>query len=163
MIATTQTLPLGTPAMSKRSENRRANLRRLIEENDGPKELAAKLGYSNASFLVQMAGPNPTREVTEKTARRFEAKLGLEEGSLDWTANQRPAAPLKPVPGSKQPEASLTVDIVRLVGEVCEEQRVALPAAKFADVVALALADAAEHGRAPSAEYLRRLVALLKS
>jgi hypothetical protein len=148
--------------MSKRSDNRRENLRRLIKEYDGPKELAEKLGYANASFLVQMTGPNPTREVTEKTARKFEAKLGIEEGSLDWPANQRPV--LKPVPG-KAPAAqdtSLAVDIVRLVGQVCEEQGVTLPAVKFADVVALALADAAETGRQPTAEHLRRLVALLK-
>lgn len=47
----------------------RENLRALVEQWGGPLPIARKLGYSNASFVVQMCGPNPTREVTEKTAR----------------------------------------------------------------------------------------------
>lgn len=35
--------------------NRRENLRKLIEQWGGSSTLATKLGYSNASFLVQMA------------------------------------------------------------------------------------------------------------
>ena len=62
--------------------NRRSNLRRLAATY-GWTELAKRLGYRQPSFLVQMAGPNPTREVTEKSARRFEKELELPEGSLD--------------------------------------------------------------------------------
>lgn len=56
---------------------RRENLRKLIEQWGGPLPLSKKLGYANASFLVQMAGPHPTREVSEKTARTIEMKLEL--------------------------------------------------------------------------------------
>lgn len=62
---------------------RRENLRRLIEQWDGPSNLANKLGYTNASFLVQMAGPNPIRDVSERTARKIEGKLDLPRGYLD--------------------------------------------------------------------------------
>jgi hypothetical protein len=67
--------------------NRRSNLRRLANTY-GWTELAKRLGYRQPSFLVQMAGPNPTREVTEKSARRFEIDLGLPEGSLDVVATE---------------------------------------------------------------------------
>lgn len=53
------------------SEVRRANVRALIEKY-GASKLATRLGYRNPSFLSQQAGPNPTREVTERTARAFE-------------------------------------------------------------------------------------------
>lgn len=166
MIALTESLPLEAPAVSKRSDNRRENLRRLIDEHDGPKELALKLGYRNASFLVQMAGPNPTRDVTEKSARSFEQKLGLEDGSLDWppegkkptkaTASRNAASPILST------DTSLTLDVIKLVGQVSEEQGINLPPMKFADVVALAISDAAETGKSPSKEHLKRLLALLK-
>lgn len=56
---------------------RRARLKSLIAERGGPNAIAHELGYKNASFLSQMCCPNPIREVTEKTARSFERKLGL--------------------------------------------------------------------------------------
>ena len=64
-------------------EYRRENLRRLIEQWHGPGALGAKLGYSNASFLVQMCGPNPTREISERTARKGERTLDLPVWWLD--------------------------------------------------------------------------------
>jgi hypothetical protein len=67
--------------------NRRTNLRRLANTY-GWTELAKRLGYRQPSFLVQMAGPNPTRPVTETSARRFERDLGLPEGSLDVVATE---------------------------------------------------------------------------
>jgi hypothetical protein len=62
---------------------RRTNLRHLIDSYGGPTSLSEKLGYSNGSFLVQIAGPNPIRPLTEKTARKIEEKLKLEEGWFD--------------------------------------------------------------------------------
>lgn len=61
-------------------KQRRENLRKLVKEWSGPNNLAAKLGYTNASYLVQMVGPNPIREVSEKTARKIETALGLSAG-----------------------------------------------------------------------------------
>lgn len=162
MIRTTEIMPLGTPIVNKRSDNRRENLRRLIAECDGPKELATKLGYKNSSFLVQMAGPNPTRDVTEKSARKIEQKLGLEDGSLDWPA--KGSKPMLPQP-TAQPtvgDTPLSISIIRMVGQVCEEQGITLAPMKFADVVALAISDAVETGQPPRVESLKRLLALLK-
>jgi hypothetical protein len=65
-------------------ETRRENLRLLIGSRaDGVKQLAQELGYSGQSFLSQMAGPNPVRNVSETTARAIEQKLGLPAGWLD--------------------------------------------------------------------------------
>lgn len=40
---------------------RRENLRNYVDQNGGPTAVAAKLGYTNGSFLVQMIGPKPIR------------------------------------------------------------------------------------------------------
>lgn len=161
-------LPLttpGDPAMpktavrpSKISETRRENLRKLIAERGGANALAKALGYTNASFLSQMCGPTPMREVTEKTARSFEAKLGLPSGTLDRenAATASPAAALSPA------EVPLTVDVIRLVGKVLEDEGLNLPPMRFADVVALALTDTVEHGGKPRPEMIRSVVKLLK-
>lgn len=69
--------------MPTKHDYRRENLRRLFDTVGGPTALAKQLGYSNSSFLVQMAGPNPIRQITETTARRFEKQLDLLPGSLD--------------------------------------------------------------------------------
>lgn len=65
------------------NEVRREQLKKLFVQHGGSKKLSELLGYSNASFLVQMAGPSPTRDVTEKTARKIEQTLGLPEKWLD--------------------------------------------------------------------------------
>ena len=61
---------------------RMANLRWLIVEHSR-EHLAWRLGYRHTSFLSQMAGPNPSRVVTEKTARKIERVLKLVPLSLD--------------------------------------------------------------------------------
>lgn len=62
---------------------RRANLRMLIGEYEGVLQLGVKLGHKSGSYLSQLAGPRPTRDVSEKLAREFEATLGLPAGWLD--------------------------------------------------------------------------------
>ncbi|MEI7955447.1 MAG: hypothetical protein WCJ66_09800 [Verrucomicrobiota bacterium] len=62
---------------------RRANLKRVVDNFGGPSKVAEILGYKNASFLVHMIGPSPTRVVSDKSARRFEVELGLDWESLD--------------------------------------------------------------------------------
>lgn len=156
MIASPNTLPLSAPdPVTKRSENRRDNLRKLIEEHDGPLALAKLLGYKNASFLVQMAGPSPTREVTEKSARSFEIKLGLEEGSLDWVPEKGKAKPARGA--SAAAPAADTVEVVKLMARVCSEQNVMLPPVKFADAVAFVI----ESGAEPTSEFLAKVLALI--
>lgn len=62
---------------------RRENLRALIRQRRGPTRLAQELGYKNGSFLSQIAGPRPIKDISEKTARHIEGKLQLPEGYLD--------------------------------------------------------------------------------
>lgn len=157
--ATRQALPTG-------SETRRANLRLLMDQR-GANQLARTLGYSNASFLSQMAGPNPIRGVTEKTARRFEATLGLPQGALDAPMGLEPA-PALPANGesfaspSQGASIDLTADVIRLVGKLFDEEGVDLSVTRFADVVALAVMDAVEHENHARPEHVRSLVRLVK-
>lgn len=64
-------------------ETRRDNLKALMTQWGGPTSLAKKLGHTNGSYLAQLAGPNPSREVSEKVAREIEGKLDLPRGWLD--------------------------------------------------------------------------------
>lgn len=138
--------------MATAFDNRRENLRRLIEQWNGPAALAGKLGYANASFLVQMAGPHPNREVTEKTARKIEAALGLPPNWLDGKPDARPA------PGV---DTNAVAEIIRLVGHTAEEMGVRLANSKLADLVALVYADA-QTNKTLRIEYLQQLLRLLK-
>lgn len=124
-------------------DHRLTNLRRLIAEHGGPAELARELGYSNASFLVQMAGPNPIRAVTEKTARAFERKLGLPEGWLDASAPV--AAPVE-----------VNVDVIKLVGQVLQDEKITLPPLRYTDLVIFALTE-----KLSTPEQVKRVVKLM--
>jgi hypothetical protein len=64
-------------------EQRRDNLRKLQVEWGGPTSLAKKLGHSNGSYLAQLIGPHPSREISEKVAREIETKLALPSNWLD--------------------------------------------------------------------------------
>jgi hypothetical protein len=64
-------------------QTRRENLRGLTVQWGGPTSLAKKLGHSNGSYLAQLVGPNPSREISEKVARDIEARLKLPIGWLD--------------------------------------------------------------------------------
>lgn len=167
---------------------RRDNLRRLIADNDVPSAVATKLGYVNSSFMAQLAGPNPIRNVTEKTARSYEAKLGLPTGWFDTEGAQRvritdsgfdyivahhidhtqQSAP--PVSSGVRQIASVMMGdsevdllaLIKLVGKLCEEKNVEMPVTKFADLVALALVDAQAHGGHAREEHLACVIQLLK-
>lgn len=133
------------------SDTRRENLRRLMKKR-GANQLARDLGYANASFLSQMAGPKPIRGVTEKTARRFEAALGLSAGALDVPLERDEPAAANGKSFAAEPSQAasidLTADVIRLVGRLFDEEGVDVSSAvRFADVVALAVMDAVEHVR----------------
>lgn len=64
-------------------DQRRENLRNLIGQWGGPTSLAKKLGHANGSYIAQLAGPRPSREVSEKVAREIEATLNLPVGWMD--------------------------------------------------------------------------------
>ena len=135
-------------------EIRRENLRRLIEQWGGPKPLADKLGYRNASFLVQMAGPNPNREVTEKTARRIEEALDLRVGWLD-----QPGAEQN---GSTLVDMTLVASVIRVVAQTAEDIGVRLSPAKLGDIVALVYADAESHQNSIRPEFVNSVLQLLR-
>ena len=157
-------------------QTRRTNLRTLISHFGGPKALGERLGYKGPSFLVQMAGPNPNREITEKSARGFEESLGLEYGWLDkepgsqpplvkgaiGMPQHRPAPAPTEVLAPVQTDVNLVMDVIRLVGQVCDETNLTLPTVKFADVVALAYSDATETGGKPREAHLRQVIKLMK-
>lgn len=64
-------------------DTRRANLRNLITQWGGPTSFSKKLGHSNGSYVAQLAGPHPSREISEKVAREIESKLGLPIAWMD--------------------------------------------------------------------------------
>lgn len=72
-----------TENLDKIFEIRRENLRRKIREAGGPGSLTLQLNLSNPSYLSHLAGPTPSRVITEKTARKVESLLGLPSGWLD--------------------------------------------------------------------------------
>lgn len=145
--------------MRKISEVRRDNLRALVAKRGGGTKVAAQLGYRSASFLSQQIGPKPSREITEKSAREYEQKLGLQEGELD-----RDDGPTKPVEATVAAATStdVLVDVIRALGGVLETEKVNLSPGRFADVAALAVEDAVTHGGKPREGHIRNLVRLVK-
>lgn len=152
--------------MQNMLDHRRANLRKLIEQWGGPLPLARKLGYKNASFIVQMAGPHPSREVSEKTARMIEAKLGLPALWLD-----QPPAPngnklLKKSKSSQtalEPhvDAGVISEIIRLVGQTAVDMGINLSPEKMAGVVSIVYDDMQVSGGMRPA-FVQQLVQLTK-
>jgi len=70
--------------MNKLYTTRVENLRRVVEMTEGGAvRVAEAMGYRHRSFISQMAGANPTRNITEKTARAIEEAMGLTSGWMD--------------------------------------------------------------------------------
>lgn len=136
---------------------RRQNLRDMMKR-EGAATLAERLGYRQSSFLSQMAGPNPTREVTEKTVRAYEKQLGMAPGTLDKPLDE--GAEVKPP--STEDMIALVLNATRTVGRICETESVNLQTHKFADIVALAIVDTLEHGGKLREDRIKQVVCLLK-
>lgn len=159
---------------NKVADNRRENLRSLMKQH-GPLPLSEKLGYANSSFLVQMAGPNPSRPVSEKNARKFELALGLAAGALDEAPGafaQRigtavtmsaPPTPLPTLTDSVPVDqvVPMVLDVLSLVRQVSGDEQVSLPEPKFNDLVAMAFRDSLEHG-GPRQDFVRSILRLVK-
>jgi hypothetical protein len=143
--------------MATVEELRMANLRVLIDQHGGVSKFSKRLGYANPSFLSQMVGPNPSRDITEKSARKIEARLGIPRGTLD-TGDLGPAAP---APESDTTTA-LIVEVLRRVGKACESEGVQATPSKVGEVAALAYLDAVEHGGVPREDHMRRLARVIK-
>lgn len=166
--------------------NRRANLRKLAGTY-GWTKLSKTLGYKQPSFLVQMGGPNPTREVSERSARDFEKILGLPEGSFDVVAQEVPAADrIRAVdalvnqiqtPASVVPQQSIATptvprttdessqfvqDTILLISRTIEQQGVKLEKMKHLQIVSMAIGDAIDNGGKVNVSYIENMVKLLK-
>jgi len=129
---------------------RRENLRKLAELHGGVVALAEKLGYTNGSFLVQMCGPNPIREVTERSARRFEEVLKLQRGWLD--SDVGPPAP--------HHVDRMVIDLVRAVAAALEAAHIDVSPSKFADITTLAYEHSAAAGHVDE-PFIASVVGLL--
>lgn len=140
--------------MSDIQANRLANGRAAIAKAGGVAAVARKMGYRNASYLVQIFGPNPTRQPTEKRCRQIEDALGLPTGSLD--ADVTPALPTH---ATKPLDQSDLARVIALVGKIAQEESVSIDPERFARLVTMAYEDgagAATEGR------LRQVVQLLR-
>jgi len=131
-------------------EVRRENLRKLMSQWGGPTTMAARLGHSNGSFLAQLAGPHPSRDISERVARGMEAKLKLPLGFLDATQPQRP--PL---------DDDMLARSVRAVAAAVEAGKARPTPDQFAELVAMAYDDSVARGGCDES-YINRLVSLLK-
>ena len=129
---------------------RRENLRKLIADWGGPTSLSLKLGYSNASYIAQLAGPHPSRDVGEKLARSVEEKLGLPALWLDG-----------PTPEAPKINNDLLAQCIRAVGTTVQEDRARLTPAQHAELVALTYDQGQRTGTLDEA-YIRRLLRLIK-
>lgn len=158
---------------------RRANVRKLFTLRSAS-DVSRKLGYKTTSFMSQIAGPAPTREVTDKTARAMEVAYGYPRGAMDkedWSPMladaAQPAAgahesPTQSSPQSDSPNRSATMspadtvkEAILLVSRLTAQHGVTLPAEKVADITAMGFADALEHGGVPREAYILALVKLL--
>lgn len=139
------------------------NMRRFINENGGPTAVSKRLGYSNGSYLVQMTGPNPTRPITEKSARSFEHRLGMKPGSLDQAVEVPPqtrASRPKSKATSEPTGPSHMVDIINTVTSLVKESGAQMSTQKFADLMALAATDAELHQGKVRRDYVNQLIRL---
>lgn len=61
---------------------RLCNVRALTTKEGGSVALAGKLGWDQG-LMSRLIGKNPSRNITERTARKIEARMALPIGSLD--------------------------------------------------------------------------------
>lgn len=133
-------------------EIRRANLRQLMRDWGGPTSLATKLGHTNGSYLAQLAGPNPSREISEKVARAIEVALDLPAGWMDKRNEPRQSAGL---------DEQTLAKAIRVVTAALDDAGLRPPSNKFADLVSLVYEHARTTGRVDEA-HVQRLVRLMK-
>lgn len=127
------------------------NVRTLINQWGGPTSLAKKLRLSGSSYLAQLTSGH--RPITEKTARKIEAQLGLATGWLD--------ADHDATTRSVRLDDTLLTRTITLVAAVIEETHVTVPPDKLAEIVSWVYEDASETGN-PSEALVRRIVAIVK-
>lgn len=137
--------------MKSTYDQRRENLRALTKEWGGPTSLARKLGHTNGSYLAQLIGPHPSRDISEKVAREIEGKLNLPLGWLDGEQN-----------GNRQVDDSVLGECVRAVAAALRDAGVRGTPDQMADLASLTYEHAKLTGRIDEA-FIQRIVRLTKS
>lgn len=132
-------------------DQRRDNLRQLLKTWGGPTSLAKKLGHSNGSYIAQLAGPHPSREVSERVAREMEGKLGLPSGWLD-----------QPHAGERQLDDEALGACVRAVAAALRDVGHRASPDQMADLAALAYEHTKLTGRVDEV-FITKIVRLTKS
>lgn len=130
-------------------ETRRENLRGLMTQWGGPTSLAKKLDHSNGSYVAQLVGPNPSREISEKVARDMEAKLGLPIGWLD----QEHAG------NGRQVDDAVITECVRAVAAALRDVGLSPTPENYANLVGLAYEHAKLTGRVDE-PFITKLIGL---
>jgi hypothetical protein len=132
-------------------ETRRVNLRALIGQWGGPTSLSRKLGHSNGSYIAQIAGPNPSREISEKVAREIESKLGL---PVAWMDQDHPA-------GGQQLNDQALTEVVKAVATVLRDAGLRPDPETYGTLVQLAYDRAKLTGRIDE-HYIQKLTTLAR-
>lgn len=132
-------------------DQRRDNLRKLLHEWGGPTSMAKKLGHTNGSYLAQLAGPRPSREISEKVAREIEAKLSLPANWLDGEHNGNP----------RQLDDEALGACVRAVAAAVRDAKVQPSPDTYADLVALVYEHTKLKGKVEEA-FVNKIVRLIK-
>ena len=141
--------------MADINEIRRANLKKLVLDNEGMANLGRKLGMAKGAYLWQIIAEPPVRYLSEKTARKWERKLHLEEGWLDRDPG------VKPPPVPQAVNATLLVQAITAVGEALKHAKLTLAPIQQADLITMQYTDALATGRVDS-DRLQRIVDLIR-
>lgn len=131
---------------------RRENLRKLQTEWGGPTSLAKKLGHSNGSYLAQLIGPHPSREISEKVARDIESKLALPANWLDSDHNGDTP---------RQLDDETLGACVRAVAAAVRDAKIQPSPDTYADLVALTYEHTKLRGKVEEA-FVNKIVRLTK-
>jgi hypothetical protein len=121
-----------------------------MEQWGGPTSLATKLGHANGSYVAQLCGPHPSREVSEKTAREIEVRLTLPAGWMDHPQKAPTAL-----------DTDALLEVVAVVRDILEAEGVKATKAQFAALVELTYEHQIQTGNSPAA-YARRLIKLIR-
>ena len=139
--------------MDRLLKARRENLRRVVKQLGGPTATAKLLGHANGSFLPQLIGPNPGRDISERVARDIEEKLQLPLGSLDNAET---------IEAGSADSEGLGYAMSLLLNELGHEAILRIDEQKFADLCAAVLCQYREAGRV-TPSFIQRIVRLTKS
>lgn len=132
-------------------ELRRTNLRSLMQQWGGPTSLSRKLGHANGSYLAQLIGPHPSREISEKVAREVEGKLGLAIGWLDQEHTE----------GAGVLDNQTLGDCVRAVASELRDAGLRPDPDRYANLVSLVYDNVRLQGRVDES-YIKRLINLIR-